>query len=104
MNAYGGRRHAVARVGIEVVGAEAGAHQLGGGVAFPDRPLAGAEHADGGRALLLQHPLRLRRHHVEGFVPGDRREFAVLVVDAVLLAQQRLSSGGRAPYMILERK
>jgi hypothetical protein len=41
-----GRGHAVARVGVEVVGAEAGLHQLGGGIAFPDRPLAGAEHAD----------------------------------------------------------
>jgi hypothetical protein len=40
------RGHAVAGVGVEVVGAEAGLHQLGGGVAFPDRPLAGAEHGD----------------------------------------------------------
>ena len=30
----GGRRHAVARIGIEVVGAEAGPHQLGRGIAF----------------------------------------------------------------------
>ena len=45
-----GRRHAVARVGIDVVGAEAGLEQLGRGIAFPDRPLAGAEHADAARA------------------------------------------------------
>ena len=50
MKAVGGRGHAVARVGVEVVGAEARAHQLGRGVALPDRPLAGAEHADRRRA------------------------------------------------------
>ena len=49
-----GRRHAVARVGIEIVGAEARLHQLQCGIAFPDRPLPGAEHADAARAALLQ--------------------------------------------------
>ena len=48
-----GRGHAVARIGIEVVGAEAGLEELGGGVALPDRPLAGAEHADRRWAALL---------------------------------------------------
>ena len=33
--------------------------------------------------------LAVRGHHVEGFVPADRREFAILGVDAVPLAQQR---------------
>ena len=33
------RSHAVARVGVDVVGAETGLHQLVGGVAFPHRPL-----------------------------------------------------------------
>ena len=85
----GGRRHAVAGVGVEIVGAEAGAHQLGRGIALEDRPLAGAEHADRRRPLFLQHLLALLGHHVEGLVPGDRLELAVLVVDAVALAQQR---------------
>src|SRR5690606_38680378 len=48
-----GRGHAVARVGVEVVGAEPRLHQLGGGVAFPLRPLAGAEHGDRVDAVLL---------------------------------------------------
>ena len=45
-----GGGHAVAGIGIEIVGAEAGLHQLQRGVAFPDRPLSGAEHADAARA------------------------------------------------------
>jgi hypothetical protein len=51
------RGHAVAGVGVEVVGAEAGLHQLGGGIAFPDRPLAGAEHGDGARPLAFSAAL-----------------------------------------------
>ena len=89
MKAVGRRCHAVARIGVEVVGAEARAHQLGRGVALPDRPLAGAEHADCRRALLAQHALGLRRHHVERLLPGDRRELAVLGVFAAAHAQQR---------------
>ena len=85
----GGGRHAVTRIGIEIVGAEAGPHQLGRGIAFEDRPLAGAEHADCRRSLLLQHLLALFGHHVEGLVPGDRLELAFLVEDAVALAQKR---------------
>ena len=54
-----GARHAVARVGIDVVGAKAGLHQLDRGVALPDGRLAGHEHADRGRALLLQRRLPL---------------------------------------------
>ena len=84
-----GRGHAVARVGVEIVGAEARAHQLGRGVALPDRPLAGAEHADRRRPLLAQHTLGLRGHHVERLLPGDRRELAVLGVLAAPHAQQR---------------
>ena len=38
----------------------------------------------------LQRGLELLGHDVEGFVPADRRELAVLVVFAVVLAQQRL--------------
>ncbi len=84
------RGHAVARIGVEVVAAEARLHQLGGGVALPDRPLARAEHRDRLRAVLLQRGLPLLFHDVEGLVPRHRRELAVLVVLAVLHAQQRL--------------
>ena len=87
--ADGRGRHAVARIGIDIVGAEAGLEQLERGIAFPDRPLAGAEHADAARTALLQRVLEFHRHDVEGFVPRDRRELAVLVVFAVRLAQHR---------------
>ena len=83
------RRHAVAGIRIEIVGAKARPHQLGGGVAFVDRPLPRAEHAERGRTLFLQHRLGAGRHHVEGFVPRHRRQFAVLREHAALLAQQR---------------
>ncbi|MND30444.1 hypothetical protein D3C80_209750 [compost metagenome] len=85
----GSRRHAVAGIGIEIVGAEAGAHQLGRGITLEDRPLAGTEHAHRRRSLFLQHPLALRGHHVEGLVPAYRLELAILGVDAVFLAQKR---------------
>jgi hypothetical protein len=85
---HGGRGHAMARVGVEIVGAEAAFHQLECGVAFPDRPLARAEHADRGRPLVLQHTLELLGHDVERGVPGDARELAVLRVLAVLHPQQ----------------
>ena len=83
------RGHAVPCIGLDVVGAETGLHQLESGIAFPDRPLAGAEHADGGRPLLAQHLLEPVGHDVEGLVPGDRREAALLVILAILLAQER---------------
>ena len=79
----GRRRHAVPGVRVEVVGAEAAAHQLGRGVALEHRPLAGAEHADRLGALLAQHLLPVRGHGVEGLVPGDRLELAVLGEAAV---------------------
>ena len=41
-----GRGHAVTGIGLEIIGAEAGFKQLGGRIAFPDRPLAGTEHAN----------------------------------------------------------
>ncbi len=84
-----GRGHAVAGIGIEVVGAEAGLHQLGGGVAFPHRPLARAEHGDIARAAFLERRLALLFHDVEGLRPGNWLEVAVLVVLAVLHAQHR---------------
>ena len=85
------RSHAVAGVGVDVVGAETGLVQLGSRIAFPDRPLAGAEHADRARAVLLERGLPLLGHDVEGLVPADRGELAVLVVLAATHAQQRLS-------------
>ena len=85
----GRRGHAVAGVGVEIVGAKAGAHQLGRGIALENRPLAGAEHADGCRPLFLQHPLQPIGHDAERLVPGDRFELAILVVSAVALAHQR---------------
>src|SRR3546814_5006882 len=85
----GGRRHAVARVRVEMVRAEPGPHQLGRGVALEDGPLAGAEHADGRRPLLLQRALAPLGHHVERLVPAHRLERAVLRIGAAPLAQQR---------------
>ena len=85
-----GGGHAVARIGIEVVGAEAGLHQLQRGIAFPDRPLPGSEHADAFRPALFQRRLEFLGHDVEGFIPRHRRELAVLVVFAAGLAQHRL--------------
>ena len=85
-----GGGHAVARVRIEIVGAETALDQFGRRIAFPDRPLSGPEHADRRRAGALQRGLEFLCHDREGFVPGDGREVAVLVVLAVLLAQQRL--------------
>ena len=85
-----GGRHAVARIGIDIVRTKAGFEQFDGRVAFPHRPLTGAEHADSGGTLLLQGRLEFFRHDIERFVPGDRRELTRLVVFAVLLAQQWL--------------
>ncbi len=80
----------MARVGIQVVRPEPRPHQLGCRIALEDGPLARAEHADGGGSLVLQHPLGLRGHGIEGFLPADRGELAVLGIDPVLLAQQGL--------------
>jgi hypothetical protein len=84
-----GGRHAVARVGVEVVGAHAGLHELRRGVALIDRVLAGAEDGDRRRSILRVVLLELLRHHVEGRVPAHGRETALLVVLAVLHPQQR---------------
>ena len=88
-----GTGHAVAGIGVQVVGAEARLPELAGGIAFKHRPLPGAEHGNAGGAGLLERGLPLGRHDVEGLVPTDGGELAVLVVDPVLLAQQR---GGEA--------
>ena len=84
--------HAMTGIGIDAVGAQASLPKLGCGIAFPDSPLAGPEHRYATRPLvgILQGGLDLLGHDVEGLVPGNRREFAVLVVFAVLHAQHRL--------------
>jgi hypothetical protein len=90
MKADHGGGHAVAGVRVQVVGAEAGLHQLGGGIALMDGVLAGTEDGDAGGALLLQSPAHLLFHDVQGLFPGDGRELALLVELAVGHAQQRL--------------
>lgn len=83
------RGHAVPRVGVDVVGAQPGLEQLAGGVALPDRPLAGAEHRHALRPVVANGLLELLRHQIQRLVPGDRLEIAALVVDPVALAQHR---------------
>jgi hypothetical protein len=87
---HDGRRHAVAGVRVEIVGPEASFEQFVSSVAFPDRPLTGPEHADGGRAALLECFFEFVGHHIESFIPGNLGELAVLVVAAVLFAKQRM--------------
>ena len=93
-----GGRHAVPRIRVDIVGAETGFHQLERGIAFPDRPLTGTEHADAAGPALFQRVLELDRHDVEGFVPRHRRELAVFVVLAVGLAQHRLGQAVMAVH------
>src|SRR5262249_11060766 len=90
-------------VRIDVVGAEAGLKQFVGRITFPDRPLAGTDHADAAGAFLCEGRLELLRHYVEGFVPGNWGEFAVLVVFAVLLAQERLGEAILAVHDLREK-
>jgi hypothetical protein len=65
-------------------------HELGGGIAFPDGPLARAEHAHARRPLVLERSLELFGHGVKGLVPAHGGELAVLVVHTVFHAQERL--------------
>ncbi|MNP12744.1 hypothetical protein D3C76_1049940 [compost metagenome] len=88
----------MAGVGVDVVGAEAGLEQLVRRVAFPHRPLPGAEHAHRGRSLGLESGLELLLHDVEGLVPADRLELALLVVLAILHAQQRVGQAVAAVH------
>ena len=80
----------MARVRVQVVGTEAGLHQLGGGIAFMDRVLAGAEDGNAVRALFLHRPAHLLFHDVKRLFPGNGNELALLVELAVGHAQQRL--------------
>src|SRR5437763_4364870 len=79
----------MARIRVYVVGSEARLHQLVGGITLPNRPLARAEHRNSGRPPVAQRTLELSLHDVEGFRPAHRSKFAVLVVVAVSLPQQR---------------
>ena len=84
------RSHAVARVRVDVVGAEAGLVQLGRRVALPDGVLPRGEDADAARTIRFQGGFPLLGHDVKGLVPGDRGKFAILVVLAVFHAQHWL--------------
>ncbi len=84
------RGHAVARVGVEVVGTETGLEQLVHGVAFVDGPLPGTEHRHSARPLFRVGLAELALHLVEGLLPGHRHELALLVELAVLHPQQGL--------------
>ena len=77
-------------IGINVVGAKACLEQLGGGIALPYRPLAGAEHAHRVGALGLERLFELLCHDVEGRIPGNLLELAILGIATILHAQQRL--------------
>ena len=96
-----GRSHAVTGIRIQAVGTQTGFPQLGGGIAFPHRPLTGTEHRHAARALVrvFQGCLDLFGHDVEGLVPGNRRELAVLVELTVLHPQHRL---GQAVLAVLD--
>ncbi len=84
-----GAGHAEAGVGVDAVAADAGLHELGGDITLLDGPLAGAEHADLGRAVLLDGFFQLTGDPVVGFVPGDLDKL-------VALAQQRPGQTVRA--------
>ena len=103
MKADGGGRHAVAGVGVEIVGAEAGPHQLGRGIALEDRPLARAEHADGGRPFSFSTRFALLGHHVERLVPETGSNSPSLSYAPFFLRISGVVSRS-SPYMILDRK
>ena len=88
----------MAGVGVDVVAAQPGLHQLVGRVAFPHRPLAGAEHADGFGTMGLECGLGLLGHDGKRLLPAYRLEFALLVVNAVPHAQQRLGQAVAAVH------
>ena len=73
-----GARHAEAGVGLDVVGPDAGLHELGGDVAVRDGPLPGAVDRHGVLAVALDRLGHLRGHQVEGLLHRHRDERAVL--------------------------
>ncbi len=91
-------RHAVTGVGVDVVGAETGFHQFDRSVAFPHRPLAGAEHADAFRTFIFQRGFVFFFHDIEGLFPAHRGELAFFIKLAVFHAQQGLGESIRAVH------
>ena len=85
-----GRCHAVTGIRVDVVAAQTGLHELGRRVTLVDGVLAGTENGDAGRAKLLQRRLAVLFHFIEGALPADRLELALLVELAILHPQQRL--------------
>ncbi len=94
-----GAGHAVAGIGVDVVGAEARLEQLVHGVALLHRPLPGAEAGDAAGAFLGIGLAELPLHLVEGLLPGHRHELALLVELTVLHAHERL---GEAVLAVLD--
>jgi hypothetical protein len=92
------RRHAMAGVGVDVVGPPAGLGQLDRRVTLGDRVLAGPHDADPGRAELAVNLLELTFHLVERALPRDLGKIAVLVETPVLHPQERL----RQPVLAIE--
>ena len=90
IKAHHGRGHAKACVGVDVVAAETGLHELARHVGFGNRVLARAHDRNALGALLFIDAAELALHLVEGLLPGDGFELAVFVVLAVGAAHQRL--------------
>ena len=85
-----GRGHAKTSIRVDVVRAKAPLHEFRRGVGFGNRVLARADDRDSRGPLLLIDALELFRHFVEGLIPTDGLELAVLVELAVRAAHQRL--------------
>ena len=90
IEAHDGRGHAKTGVRVDVVRAKAPLHQFRRGVGFGNRVLARADDRDARGPLLLIDALELPGHFVEGFVPADGLELAVLVELSVRAAHERL--------------
>jgi len=90
VEAHDSGRHAESGVRVDVVGAEAALPELRGGVGLGNGVLAGAHERDARGPLFGVDTLELARHFVEGLVPGDGFELAVLVELAVGAAHERL--------------
>jgi hypothetical protein len=72
-----GRRHAQARIGIHIGGAQKALHELVGDVVVLGEELAGEIEGDGVRPMAIDHPAKAGGDAIEGIVPGGARERAV---------------------------
>ena len=93
----------MARVRIEIVSSETGAHELRGSVSLEDRPLAGAEHSDSVGPFSFSTRLNCRaissraRSHDTGWnCPSLANSPSFTRISGCVSRS--------APYMILERK